>query len=120
MDAKKEEKKGRRGLPTQMHLFIRIAAGAYLVYLSYGIFSTQAQAQGVERVVFIGALILFAVIGGTVIISSLRSLQRGEYAGGAADTGENKNKEAEENKETERKRIRFEEPIEIREKEEEE
>lgn len=120
MDARKEEKKGRRRLPTQMNLVIRIAAGVYLLYLAYSIFGTQAQMQGVERVVFIGALILFTVIGGVIIISSLRALQRGEYSGGAADTEENKKEEPEENKKTQQERIRFEEPIEIGEKEEEE
>lgn len=120
MSDKKENKRRQRSLPTQMSLVIRIAAGIYLLYLTYSIYNAQTQMQGIERGVFIAVMVLFAAIGGTIIVTSLRALQRGEYVGGRADIGENKKKEAEENKKTEQKRIRFEEPMEIREKEEEE
>lgn len=40
MNDKKENKKRKRGLPTQMNLVIRIVAGVYLVYLACNIYSS--------------------------------------------------------------------------------
>lgn len=103
MSDRKENKRRRYGLPTQMSLVIRIAAGLYLLYLAYSMFNAQAQMQGTERVVFIGALLLFAVIGGVLIFTSLRGLQRGEYVGGAADVREDNKDVREDNKKEEEK-----------------
>lgn len=87
MDDKKENKKRKRGLPTQMNLVIRIVAGVYLLYLAYSIYGSLQEIQGMEKFIFLTAIVLFGAIGAAVVFFSLRSMTKGEYAGGAADTG---------------------------------
>lgn len=88
MDDKKENKKRKRGLPTQMNLLVRIVAGVYLLYLAYSIYGSLQEIQGMEKFIFLMAIVLFGSIGAAVVFFSLRSMTKGEYAGGAADTGE--------------------------------
>lgn len=112
MDNRKNEKE-KRGLPTQMNLVIRTVAGVYLIYLAYSIFNSLSEAQGMEKALFAAIVVLFAVIGAAVAFFSLRSISRGEYAGGSADSGKNGEEKEEEAAETEgaaQERIRFEEP----------
>lgn len=89
----RKDKKRQRGLPTQMNLVIRIVAGVYLLYLAYSIFGSLSEAQGMEKVLFAAIVLLFAVIGAAVAFFSLRSISRGEYAGGSADSEEEEKRE---------------------------
>lgn len=92
----RDNRKGQRGLPTQMNLVIRTVAGVYLLYLAYNIYGGLGEAQGAEKVLFAGIALLFVAIGAAVAFFSLRSMTKGEYAGGAADTGREEEKTAEE------------------------
>ncbi len=105
MDDRKKNKKKQGSLPTQMGLLFRTIAGAYLMYLAYSIYGSAENVVGVEKIAFVAAIAVFAIVGAAVVISSLRSMQRGEYEGGAGDHG----KETEEDSKatSERKRIRF-------------
>lgn len=109
MNDKNENKKRKRGLPTQMNLVIRVVAGVYLLYLAYSIYNSLQEIQGTEKFIFLAAIVLFGAIGAAVAFFSLRSMTRGEYAGGAADAGREEEETAEEEKVSE-DRIRFEEP----------
>lgn len=115
MENKKEDKKRKRGLPTQTNLVIHIVAGAYLLYLACTIYGGIGAAVGGERIVSGLAIILFAVTGLVSVFSALRSLKSGEYRGGAADPdrgeGENGTEGAGENagRKPEQRRIRFDE-----------
>lgn len=106
-----DNKKRRRGLPTQMNLIVHILAGAYLLYLAYSIFNSSGEMNGVVNIIF---SLIFCVVGAVLIISAARSLQRGEYVGGAADTekenGGVSGKRGEEEKSDSPGRIRFGEP----------
>ena len=81
----KNNKKKRSGLPTQMGLIFRMAAGGYLMYLAYNIYNSSGEVQGMEKIAFAASIVLFGVIGVVVIVQSLRAMQRGEYEGGAGD-----------------------------------
>lgn len=104
----KKDKKQRSSLPTQMNLVIRIVAGIYLLYLAYSIYGNVGEAEDVGRVVFPLAMLLFVAIGVVIIVFSLRAMQRGEYVGGARDTGQGtEQKTSPEEGKTEPDRIRF-------------
>lgn len=118
MDNKKENGRRQRSLPTQMNLFIHIAAGAYLLYLAYSIYGEAGAAAGGGRIVQGLAVILFSVTGAVAVFSALVSLKKGEYKGGPADP----DRESGENEETEQDssgqgRIRFDETDVLPEKE---
>lgn len=111
MEENKKTKKGRSGLPTQMGLIFRIAAGAYLIYLAYSIYTGSGNIEGGEKIAFIAAIAVFLVVGAGVVFTSLRAMQRGEYEGGAADPRKNGDKEQEKKEEaSSEQRIRFGEP----------
>lgn len=83
---KKERKKKPGVLPTQMNLIIRTAAGGYLLYLAYGICNDAAGTEGGKRIILALSVLSFVVVGAICVFSSIRALNKGEYAGGAADT----------------------------------
>lgn len=111
MENQKKNKKKRSGLPTRMGLMFRIAAGAYLMYLAYSIYTGSGNMEGAEKIAFVAAIVIFAIVGAVIIVTSLRALQRGEYEGGAADPGKDKDLTQEKKEEVSgEKRIRFGEP----------
>lgn len=71
-------------------LICRIAIGAYLAYLSYGLIDDLMkkadEISKIEHIGFMAAAILFAVIGVGFILFSIKALKNGEYIGGAADS----------------------------------
>lgn len=102
----KKEKKKKRIWVTKTGLICRIAVGAYLIYLSYGLATDMVKkAEEVSRgefAAFIAAAALFGGVGVWFVIASLKALRLGEYVGGEAD--EPKKEEAKEEKP---KRITF-------------
>lgn len=112
---KRDDKKGQRGLPTQMNLIIHIVIGVYLLYLAYSVYNGDGE---VNRMIMITFSLIFCIVGVILIVSSVRSLQRGEYEGGSADTerenGEGSGEKTEERTEKRENdspgRIRFGEP----------
>ena len=102
MDNKKNSennnKKNNRRLPGRTNLVIHIVLGVYLLYLAYSIFNNPGEANRAVIMIF---PVLFCIIGAGLIFSSLRSLQRGEYEGGAADPEKNSGKNEEEDKDAE-------------------
>lgn len=107
----RNNKKRQRGLPTQMNLIIHIVVGVYLLYLAYSVFNSDGE---VNRIVMIAFSLIFCIVGVVLITSSVRSLQRGEYEGGAADTerenGGERGKRTENEETGSPGRIRFGEP----------
>lgn len=111
MENREKNKKKRSGLSTRMGLFFRIAAGAYLMYLAYSIYTGSGNMEGGEKIAFVASIVIFAVVGAVIIVTSLRALQRGEYEGGAADTRKDADLTQEKKEEaSEERRIRFGEP----------
>lgn len=112
MNDKKKKEKKRGGLPTQMNLVIHMAAGAYLMYLAYSIYGDAGTATGGEKIALGLAILVFVVVGAICVFSSLRSLVKGEYEGGAGDPNRgNKGEEPgqKEDEISEERRIRFDE-----------
>ena len=108
MEDNKKEKKRRSGLPTQMGLIFRIVAGGYLIYLAYSIYTGSGSIEGGEKIAFIAAIVIFVIVGAVIVLQSLRAMQRGEYVGGAADSGKNEDQSEEKKNEVSgEQRIRF-------------
>lgn len=85
-----EENKKAKRLPAKSSLILRIAAGAYLLYLDYGIKDSIFQGTGTRQMVFAGFGVLFLAAGVLLIAASVRSLAAGQYQGGAGDAEDRK------------------------------
>lgn len=62
---------------TKGTLTIRAVVAAYLLYLAYGLFQDY-DASG-NKMVTVAAIIVFALCGGVILITALRSLAKGDY-----------------------------------------
>ncbi len=71
-------------------LICRMAVGAYLVYLSYGLIDDLTkkadEVSKIEHIGFMAAALIFAAIGVGFILFSIKALKNGEYVGGSADS----------------------------------
>ncbi len=65
--------------PAQITVLLRLAAGAYLVYLAYGLFQEYLKPVGGGELLQIGAAVLFAVFGAVLAAWSLKKFIKGEY-----------------------------------------
>ncbi len=63
---------------TQMNLYLRIVVGGYLVYLAYDIFKLQ-DTQVSDYWIMMLFVLLFTVIGATLVVVSLKGLIKKEY-----------------------------------------
>ena len=65
---------GSKQRPTsQLNLLLRIAAGAYLVYLTFDMRQNFTQSP-----TFIAAAVVFALSGAALLLSSVRRMKKGE------------------------------------------
>lgn len=69
----------RKNNPSKISLVMRMVVSVYLLYLVWGLRGAPGSHTGVERLLFIAAMILFfavaVVLGGT----SIKAYLRGEY-----------------------------------------
>lgn len=89
MDQKKKPSKD-----PQIIVLLRAIGGAYLLYLAWGLRDADFSGKGI---VFLIALIVFAVVGAALLIFSVRQLIRGDYLrpGQSPDSGEDTEPEPE-------------------------
>ena len=64
---------GKGGASNEVY-FVRILVGAYLLYIDYQIFDDAMTREGTGRIVMIGFMILFAIVGVVLIMISVRAL----------------------------------------------
>ena len=55
-------------------LTIRLLIGAYLLYIDYQIYGDVMSREGTSRIVMLGIMVLFAVVGVLLIVLSVRAL----------------------------------------------
>lgn len=71
------EKKTSR--PAQITVILRMVAGAYLLYLAFGLLGEAINATGGRQLLQIGSLVLFTAVGVVLCVWSLKKLIKGEY-----------------------------------------
>jgi len=87
------DKNGKR-LPTQGMLLARILVGGYLVYLGISLFTGRTDSS-MNVILLWMFILLFSILGAFLIIQALLNYSKGNYQGGALDTGsEEENAEA--------------------------
>ncbi len=69
----------KRNSPPKVSLILRIVVSAYLLYLAWGLRGAPASHTGMERLLFIGAILLFSVIGVLLGGFSIKAYLNGEY-----------------------------------------
>jgi len=83
-------------LSTQLALTCRVIVGGYLLYLAYGLKDSVMNAEYAFRsIMFLIALLLFALAGAYFTYTSARDLLIGRYVGGKLDLGEEPKEEVE-------------------------
>lgn len=75
---------------TKLALILRIAVAAYLLYTVWELRGAPAAHEGAERILFIAAIIVFAIVGIVMGIFSLKALLKGEYEQPGGDEPEGK------------------------------
>jgi len=83
------EKKKVKVYPTQVMLTIRVIVGGYVLYSMYQVMTSEAS----KSTAMYAMVVVLALVGGFLVVWSLKNLVMGEYEGGKAD----KNREIEEN-----------------------
>ncbi|NLO84059.1 MAG: hypothetical protein GX096_01310 [Clostridiales bacterium] len=68
----------KKNYPPQFSLILRVACGAYLLYLAWGL--REAAFQGEGGLLYGIALVVFAVVAIILLFFSVRSLLRGEFS----------------------------------------
>lgn len=98
MIEKENEKSPSR--PAQITVILRLVAGAYLLYLAFGLFGEVMKSAGGRQLLQIGSMVLFAAVGAILSGWSLKKLIKGEYIHPGEDLDENpdENSDEEENK----------------------
>lgn len=69
----------KKNYPSKVSLVLRMVVSAYLLYLVWGLRGAPASHTGMERLLFIAAMIVFAVVAVVLGGFSLRAYLRGEY-----------------------------------------
>ncbi|MEW4411330.1 hypothetical protein [Clostridium sp. AN503] len=72
-------KKKKITRPAQIILVLRLIAGSYLVYLSWGLIEEVRRYTGARQIVLIVSMVLFFCIGLALAGWSLKKLARGEF-----------------------------------------
>lgn len=65
--------------PAQVTVLLRLAAGGYLLYLSYGLIPDILAAAGGRRIILAAFVLVFAVVGALLCIWSAKKLIKGEF-----------------------------------------
>ncbi len=69
----------RKNYPTKISLILRMVVSGYLLYLAWGLREAPASHTGAERLLFIGAMILFSAVAVILGGLSLKAFLNGEY-----------------------------------------
>ncbi len=72
-----EDKK--KNYPSKLSLILRIVVSVYLWYLVWGLRGAPAGHEGIEKVLYILAMVIFAAAGLILGGLALRAYVRGEY-----------------------------------------
>jgi len=74
-------RKNPNHLPTKMQTICRMIVGGYLLYLDYKMWTDGAlkESKGTEYILFLAAMILFAVAGVFFLIKGFKTYQKGEF-----------------------------------------
>lgn len=70
---------GKKNRPAKISLILRIVVSVYLLYLVWGLRGAPASHTGMERWLFIGAMVLFTAVAVVFGGLSVRALLKGEY-----------------------------------------
>ncbi len=70
---------GEKRYPPKITLIFRVLVGLYLLYTAWGLKSAPFEHTGVERIIFIIAIIVFLAVGLALSFFSAKALMRGEY-----------------------------------------
>lgn len=92
-----KEKIPTEKLATKLTLTVRALVGGYLLYTSYGLIGSFADAEPKDKVFFGVFIVLFTVIGIALLLFSAKNYKEGRYQGGAMDAGEENSDAMEEN-----------------------
>lgn len=69
----------RKNGDTRVGLTLRILVSAYVLYLAYGLMQGFGEAVGNDRIFIAIAIAVFVVVGGAILILSVKKLIRKEY-----------------------------------------
>ena len=69
----------RRNSPSKVSLILRMVVSAYLLYLVWGLRGAPASHTGMERLLFIVAMTVFAAVGVILGGMSIKAFLNGEY-----------------------------------------
>lgn len=75
----------KKTLPAKFTLTVRTLVGAYLLYVSYGLYGNLGKYTGNEKIAFLIFMILFIIVGCLLIGISGIAYMRGAYIGGKLD-----------------------------------
>lgn len=71
--------KQKKNYPSKISLILRIVVSAYLLYLVWELRGAPASHTGAERLLFIAAMVIFAIVAVVLGGFSLRAYLKGEY-----------------------------------------
>ncbi len=69
----------RKNDPSKVSLILRIVVSAYLLYLVWGLRDAPAAHTGLQRLLFIAAMIVFAAVAVILGGMSIKAFLNGEY-----------------------------------------
>ncbi|HBN55795.1 MAG TPA: hypothetical protein DD414_03385 [Lachnospiraceae bacterium] len=78
----------KKNSPPKVSLILRVVVSVYLLYLAWGLRGAPASHTGMERLLFIGAILLFSVIGVLLGGFSIKAYLNGEYEQSDDDSSE--------------------------------
>lgn len=85
--------------PAQVTVLLRLAAGGYLLYLSYGLIPDILASTGERRIIQAVFVLIFAVVGALLLGWSAKKLIKGEFIrpGQLPDDDDSEEQEKQEN-----------------------
>ena len=69
----------KKTYPAKINLVLRIVGGIYLAYLAWDLKDALFSHTGLQQVGFAAAILVFAGVGITLAVVSIRAYMRGEY-----------------------------------------
>lgn len=71
--------KQKKNYPSRISLILRIVVSAYLLYLVWELRGAPASHTGMERILFIAAMLIFTIVAVVLGGMSLKAYLKGEY-----------------------------------------
>ena len=91
------QKKQPAFLPRKGSLNLRLIGGGYLLYLCYQLGKGLSETKQNQKLIMMAAIVVFAVVGVIIFVTSLKALKEGRFVGGAMDHSEDMAENTEEN-----------------------